>query len=221
MTFLSHKTRYQSTVGAYLFDLSLQLLVEVPEVPHGELILCAHHDPLHVDLVWQEFVFFSQILAFLWKDYIIGDMRCIRRRDSFQRTQKMMACTRLTLRGRPFVKDSSDMMTTCMDVQLCGIVFFTFIKVLYPFFFLDSTPTITFTILGYIVFRWTFELTAKLNYWASPFTADIGNSSLSPQWAALLRCMFYFWFYRMSFIRRRTRPSVYGTVADQTLFFLT
>lgn len=131
--------------------------------------------------------------------------------------KKKMACTTLTL--RPFVNDSSDMTTTCMDVQcfetkqLCGIIYFTFIKALYTLCFLASTPTITFTILGYIVFRWTFELTAKLNYWAPPFTVDVGNSSLSPQWAALLRCMFYFWLYRMSFISRRTRPTVYGTVA--------
>lgn len=41
-----------SSVWVYLFDLSLQLLVEVPEIPHGQLILCAHHDPLHVDLIW-------------------------------------------------------------------------------------------------------------------------------------------------------------------------
>lgn len=41
-----------SSAWVYLFDLSLQLLVQVPEVPHGQLILRAHHDPLHVDLIW-------------------------------------------------------------------------------------------------------------------------------------------------------------------------
>lgn len=35
----------------YLFDLCLQFLVEVPQVPHGQLVIFAHHDPLHVDLI--------------------------------------------------------------------------------------------------------------------------------------------------------------------------
>lgn len=54
----------------YLFDLSLQLLVQVPEVPHGQLVLCAHHDPLHMNLIWQVFVFFPQILTFLRQVYM-------------------------------------------------------------------------------------------------------------------------------------------------------
>lgn len=36
---------------AYLLDFGLQLLVQVPEVPHDQLVLGAHHDPLHVDLI--------------------------------------------------------------------------------------------------------------------------------------------------------------------------
>lgn len=50
---------------AYLLDVGLQLLIEVPEVPHDQLVLRAHHDPLHVDLVSQQLVFFSQVLTFL------------------------------------------------------------------------------------------------------------------------------------------------------------
>lgn len=49
----------------YLPDLSLQVLVDVPQVPHGQLVLCAHGDPLHVDLVGQELVLPPQIFTFL------------------------------------------------------------------------------------------------------------------------------------------------------------
>lgn len=49
----------------HLLHLYLQFLVHVAEVPHRQLALRAHHDPLHVDLVGQELVFPPQVLAFL------------------------------------------------------------------------------------------------------------------------------------------------------------
>lgn len=222
LTFLSHKTRYQSTV-------SVPLWLEPAAPGWGSWgsswwahSLCASWTaPCGSRLTRICFLFSDPRIPLerlhYWWHVMYKKKRFISENTTLKKNEGLH---KINLRGRPFLKDSSDMTTTWMDVQLCGFTFFTFIKALYPFFFLDSTPTVTFTILGYIVFRWTFELTAKLNYWASPFTADVGNSNLSPQWAALLRCTFYFWFYRMSFIRRRTRPSVYGSVADQTLFFL-
>lgn len=48
-----------------LFNLGLELLVEIPQVSHGKFTLSPHHDPFHVDFARQILVLLFQILTFL------------------------------------------------------------------------------------------------------------------------------------------------------------